>query len=240
MEVAIPAVALGLLYVVSNQNQNSKSENFRNRTQLPNVDVPNRNYPEEFPVVSPDTEQTSQLSTSNRYDNGGGVYTDKYFNANMNQSQTQSQMNDTANLGKEYYSLSGQKVNAGYFEHNNMVPFFGSNLRTRIVDENTSEGLMDNYTGSGSQIITKKEQSPLFSPSTGLQYAHGAPNMSEFYQSRVNPSARMANVNPFKEEKVAPGLGLGYTTEGAGGFNSGMMMRDQWLDKTDDQLRVDN
>jgi hypothetical protein len=240
MEVAIPAVALGLLYVVSNQNQNSKSENFRNRTQLPNVDVPNRNYPEEFPVVSPDTEQTSQLSTSNRYDNGGGVYTDKYFNANMNQSQTQSKMDNTANLGKEYYSLSGQKVNAGYFEHNNMVPFFGSNLRTRIVDDNSIEGLMDNYTGSGSQIITKKEQSPLFSPSTGLQYAHGAPNMSEFYQSRVNPSARMANVNPFKEEKVAPGLGLGYTTEGAGGFNSGMMMRDQWLDKTADQLRVDN
>jgi hypothetical protein len=50
----------------------------------------------------------------------------------------------------------------------------------------------------------------------------------------------MANVKPFAEERVAPGLGLGYTTNGAYGFNSGMTMRDQWLPKTADQLRVDN
>ena len=235
MELAIPGVALGLLYIVSNQK--AKSENFRNRNQLPNVDVPNRNYPEELPIVSSDSDQTSQLSTANRYDNGGGVYTDKYFNPNMNKSASQSQMDD---IGQQFYSLTGDKVNASYFEHNNMVPFFGSNLRTRINNENSYEGLMDSYTGSGSQTISKREQAPMFSPSGNQQWAHGAPNMSEFYQSRVNPSMRMANVKPFAEQQVAPGLGLGFTNEGAGGFNSGMMMRDSWLDKTADQLRVDN
>jgi len=51
MELAIPLVALGGLYIVSNQN--SKKENFESRKQkenipnLPNVDVPNRNYPDE-------------------------------------------------------------------------------------------------------------------------------------------------------------------------------------------------
>jgi hypothetical protein len=238
MEIAIPGIALGLLYIVSNQK--AKSENFRNRTQLPNVDIPNRNYPEEFPVVSSDNDQTSQLSTTNRYDNGGGVYTDKYFNPNMNQAKTPSQMDDSTFSGQQFYSLTGDKVNASYFEHNNMVPFFGSNLRTRIANENANEGLLDIYTGSGTQIISKKEQSPLFSPSANQQWANGAPNMSEFYQSRVNPSLRMANVKPFEEQQVAPGLGLGYTNEGAGGYNSGMMMRDKWLDKTADQLRVDN
>lgn len=238
MELAIPGVALGLLYIVSNQK--AKSENFRNRTQLPNVDIPNRNYPQEFPVISSETDQTSQLSNSNRYDNGGGVYTDKYFNPNMNQTRTQTNMDDSALIGQQFYSLTGEKVNASYFEHNNMVPFFGSNLRTKIANENNNEGLLDSYTGSGSQTITKKEQAPLFAPSANQQWANGAPNMSEFYQSRVNPSLRMANVKPFAEEHVAPGLGLGYTSEGAGGYNSGMMMRDKWLDKTADQLRVDN
>jgi Family of unknown function (DUF5899) len=233
MEIAIPGVALGLLYIVSNQK--SKKENFRDRSQLPNVDVPNRNYPGELPVISTDSDLTSQLSTTNHYDNGGGVYTDKYFNPNMNK-----QTDENKPVGQQFYSLTGDKVNASYFEHNNMVPFFGSNLRTRIADENSHEGIMDSYTGSGSQIIRKKEQAPLFSPSGNQQWAFGAPNMSEFYQSRVNPSMRMANVKPFEEEHVAPGLGLGYTTEGSGGFNSGMMMRDKWLDKTADQLRVDN
>jgi len=239
MELAIPGVALGLLYIVSTQK--AKSENFRNRiSQLPNVDVPNRNYPQELPVVSSDSDQTSQLSNANRYDNGGGVYTDKYFNPNMSEQQVQSNVNNSASTGQNYYSLTGDKVNASYFEHNNMVPFFGSNLRTRIADENAQQGLLDSYTGAGSQSISKKEQSPLFSPSSQQQWAYGAPNMSEFYQSRVNPSQKMSNVKPFEEEHVAPGLGLGYTSQGAGGYNSGMMVRDRWLDKTADQLRVDN
>jgi len=238
MELAIPGVALGLLYIVSNQK--SKKETFRDRNLLPNIDIPDRNFQNGAPIALSESDQTSLLSTTNRYDNGGGVYTDKFFNPNMNQQQKLSKMDDAAQTGKQFYSLTGEKVNAGYFEHNNMVPFFGSNLRTRVEDENKTEGLLDSYTGSGSQTITKREQAPLFSPSSSQQWANGAPNMSDFYQSRVNPSARMANVKPFQEEQVAPGLGLGYTTGGSGGFNSGMMMRDSWLDKTADDLRVAN
>jgi hypothetical protein len=229
MELAIPGVALGLLYVVTTQSKKSK-ENFGQRSQLPNVDVPNRNFPQEFPVVSTDADQTSQLSTTNKFDSTGGVYTDKYFNPNLNSPPASNQ--------PQYHSLTGDRVDSKYFEHNNMVPYFGSNLRSQVANANLSEGILDNYVGAGSQSISKKEQAPLFNPNENLQWAFGAPNMSEFYQSRVNPSMRMANVKPFAEENVAPGLGLGYTTEGAGGYNSGMLMRDQWLDKNVDQLRV--
>ena len=121
-----------------------------------------------------------------------------------------------------------------------MVPFFGSNLRSRHVDSNSNESVLDNMNGSGSQNYNKKEQSPLFSPSENYQWAHGAPINTDFYQSRVNVGSRMANVKPFAEERVGPGLGLGYTSQGAGGFNSGMAMRDQWLDKDVDGLRVAN
>ena len=230
MELAIPGVALGLLYIVSNQTK-KKNENFTGKTQLPNVDIANRNFPEEYPIISSDNDQTSQLSTANRYDNSSGTYTDKYFNPNL-KSVPSGQ--------PQYYSLTGDKVDASYFEHNNMVPFFGSHVRSQITENNINEGLLDAYSGAGSQIITKKEVAPLFSPHENLQWANGMPGTSDFIRSRINPSQRMANVKPFEEELVGPGLGLGFTTQGSGGFNAGMMMRDSWVDKNVDQLRVDN
>jgi hypothetical protein len=80
----------------------------------------------------------------------------------------------------------------------------------------------------------------LFEPNENYQWAHGAPNENDFYQSRVNASMKMANTLPFKQEQVAPGLGLGYNTQGGDGFNSGMMERDSWKPKTVDELRTDN
>ena len=121
-----------------------------------------------------------------------------------------------------------------------MVPYFGGQIRTRPLDANSNESILDSYQGQGSQSITKLEQSPLFAPGEHYQYAFGAPNQNDFYQSRVNPSLRMANVKPFEEQQVAPGLGLGYTNEGSGGFNSGMAMREKWLDRGVDELRVAN
>jgi Family of unknown function (DUF5899) len=233
MELLIPGTALSLLYIVSNQKKNNK-ENFRSK--LPNIDIPNTNYPSEYPVQSPELDQTSELSTTNKYNNAGGTYTDKYFNANMNQSAFPS----TQKNSPQFYSLTGDRVDASYFQHNNMVPYFGSNTRTPIADKNNFESLLDSYSGAGSQSIAKKEQSPLFSPNENLQWAYGAPNRSDFFQSRVNPSSRMANVKPFEETHVGPGLGLGYTENGVGGYNSGMLARDLWIDKTADELRVAN
>jgi hypothetical protein len=237
MEIAIPSVALGLLYVVTNQNK--KKENFTNNVnELPNTNVPNRNYPNEYPILSSETDQTSALSTTNRFDNNG-VYTDKYFNP-TSVSNIVDSFSAANNSQRNFYSLTGEQVDSSYFQHNNMVPFFGSNIRSRHVDNNSNESVLDNYVGSGSQTIIKKETAPLFAPSENQQWAYGAPNMTDFYQSRVNPSMKMANVKPFADEKVGPGLGLGYTTQGADGFNSGMMMRETWLPKTADELRAAN
>lgn len=245
MEIGIPLVAAGLLYVVNKQSSSSSSSRsikdgftVGHEGKLPNTDIPNRNYPSETPVVNRETDLTSKLSTNNVYD-GQQVYTDKYFNPAV-QNNRFGPNNQSATENASYTSLSGQAVDGSYFRHNNMVPYFGGSVRSRNVPESANESIMDNYTGSGSQTIIKKEQSPLFAPGENYQYAHGAPNQSDFYQSRVNPSMRMANVKPFQEEHVAPGLGLGYTTDGLGGFNSGMLMREKWLDKSVDDLRVAN
>jgi hypothetical protein len=239
MEIAIPGIALGLLYVVTNQNK-TNTENFTNNTsELPNTNIPNKNYPSEYPLKSSETEQTSKLSTSNKYDNAGGVYTDKYFKTDTYMEPTGNAISQSSS-GLEFLSLTGEKVDGSYFQHNNMVPFFGSNVRSQYTEKNSNESVLDNYVGSGSQTIIKKEVAPLFAPSENQSWAHGAPNMSDFYQSRVVPSMRMANVKPFEEQRVAPGLGLGYTNEGSGGYNSGMMMRDQWTEKNVDALRAAN
>lgn len=235
MELAIPGVALGLMYIMNGQsNSNSQEESFTTQNDLPNTNIPNKNYPTEYPIRSSVIDQTSSLSNNNKFDNGGSVYTDKYFDANLTSKANQNE-NETAS----YYSLTGEKVSGSHFEHNNMVPFFGAKMTTSSGNGNSYESVLDNYTGSGSQFISKKEQAPLFAPNDNQDWAHGVPNMNDFYQSRVNNSMRMANTKPFEEERVAPGLGLGYTNDGAHGFNSGMMMRETWQPKQVDDLRVD-
>jgi hypothetical protein len=228
MELAIPLVALGSLYIVSNQSKTPKPAN---EGFLPNTNVPDVNYP----AVSQETEISSKLSTMNKY-SGPSVYTDKYFNPYSKGSLVKESVNADNN---QYKSLNGDNVDSAYFEHNNMMPFFGGKIRSKI-DPNSNEAIMDNYLGTGSQTFVKSEQAPLFAPNEKMHWANGAPNMNDFYQSRVNPSMRMANVKPFEEVKVGPGLGLGYGTEGAGGYNAGTAMRESWLPKGVDDLRTAN
>jgi hypothetical protein len=245
MELAIPLIALGGLYFASkndrNTNSNENEEGFvtnaamsastQHNETLPNTDLPDSNYGvEENTIQNTELDRTSKLSTVNKYDSQY-AYTDKYFNSN-NYPESAT-MNSFTNL-------NGEKVNADYFQHSNMTPFFGAKNRSQILDFDATESALDSRSGSGTQYITKEEASPLFSPEDNLQYAHGAPNSNDFYQSRVNTSMRMANVKPFESESVAPGLGLGMTTGGSGGYNSGMLDRQAWMPKTVDQMRTDN
>ena len=97
MEVIVPLFALSSLYFINNQNNKKKVDNFSNQYNLPNTNVPDENYP----VDPNDTEKTAELSVNNKYDNGGGVYTDKYFN---------QQPVAESSSGSEYTSLDGCQV----------------------------------------------------------------------------------------------------------------------------------
>jgi hypothetical protein len=92
--------------------------------------------------------------------------------------------------------------------------------------------------GNSSQTIKKIEQAPLFKPEANMNWAYGAPNNSDFYQSRVNPGLKNNNIKPFDSLYVGPGLDQGYGVNGSNGFNSGMEARDKWLPYTVDQMRV--
>jgi len=242
MEFAIPLLALGGLYVVSNQEQDSpttksirdrkRKERFTNmgasRNYLPNTDTLPQNYP------VPNENQITD--TVQKYVNPNAA-SDKYFDQNayeVNQNKGVSVGNNI----QQVYSLTGDYVAKTDFKHNNMIPFYGAKIKGQVYNNNMAETILDNMIGSGSQVIKKIEQAPLFKPEDNVQWAFGAPNSSDFYQSRVNPGMKNSNTKPFESEYVGPGLDQGYTTQGSGGYNSGMEARNAWLPKTVDELRV--
>ena len=190
MELAIPVVAFGWLYLISNQ----------------------KNKPEPFMNSQPAMVQTTQ----------------KYYQPKIVPETADNQFKD----------LAGRQVAVGDLTSLNMVPFLGRTKATGTSFNEPTELMLDTKTGSGSLQFVKAETAPLFKPHENLQQPYGSPNNTAFYQSRVNPSMNIHNVKPFEEKKVAPGLNLGFTSEGQGGFNSGMEARDKWTEKTVDELRV--
>ena len=247
MELAIPLIALGGMYIVSNQQpsqsctnkktiqntQKMRQENFSNMGANPNY-LPNTNIPpQNFPV----SNLNQLVDTVQEYHNPNSA-TDKYFN----QSLYQTKVNNNVPVGKnpqQIFSLTGDYLESAQFKHNNMIPFNGGKVKGNTYDVNIAESVLDNMIGSGSQVIKKIEQAPLFKPEDNMQWAYGAPNNSDFYQSRVNPAMKNNNVKPFDSVLVGPGLDKGYSVNGTGGYNSGMEARDKWLPYTVDQLRVE-
>lgn len=259
MELAIPLIALGGMYVVSNQkpskecnnqNKNQKmqtrkmnQENFTNMGIVSNLAsntsqqfgnyLPNTNIaPQNFPV----SNINQLVDTVQEYANPNTA-TDKYFNQNAYQKKVHNNLPVSKTI-QEIYSLTGDYLDSSQFKHSNMVPFNGGKVKGNTYHANTSESLLDNMIGSGSQVIKKIEQAPLFKPEQNMQWAYGMPNQSDFYQSRVNPAMKNNNVKPFDTVMVGPGLDKGYSVNGTGGYNSGMEARDKWLPYTVDQMRV--
>ena len=257
MELAIPLLALGGMYIISNQSQiqnqnqnnnkrnnnnnnkkvrfsetNTNKENFVNMGKqtnyLPNTQIPPQNYPI--------TNQKELLDTTNHYPNPN-VATDKYFDQTLYENKENAGLY-VGNQIQDIYSLTGNYLNSEEFRHGNMVPFYGGKIKGKLYDDNIAESVLDNMAGTGSQVIKKIEQAPLFKPQENVQWTYGMPDMSDFYQSRQNPVNRNNMVKPFESEMVGPGLDKGYSSQGSGGYNSGMEARDQWLPKTVDELRV--
>lgn len=250
MELAIPLLALGGMYVISNQSSTNNQENeealsdnqenfvdmgaSRNNASDKNY-LPNHNIiPQNFPV--PNLNQVIE-DTVQKYPNPNTA-TDKYFDQGAYQKRVRDSQKVTNNP-QQIYSLTGNYLDTEQFKHNNMVPFNGGKVKGYTYNSDIAESQLDNMVGSGSTVIKKIEQAPLFKPEDNISWAYGTPNNSDFYQSRQNPVNRNNNVKPFDSVMVGPGLNKGYGVSGSGGYNSGMESRDKWLPPTVDELRVE-
>lgn len=254
MAVAIPIIALGTLFIISNSNnqENDDKEGFANTDNVDDNSFPNDNTDTYFDqatnninVNNSDYPTPSNISDNNinRYVNPNQI-TDKYFKQNEN-SVTSSILsnNPPGSVGsgsQQQMSLTGEPIDSVNFTHNNMTPFFGAKVKGATLSGDQAESKLDNMQGGGSQHNRKVEVAPLFKPTTSMQHNNGAPNNSDFIQSRMNTSLKQNNFQPFESQQVAPGLDKGYNNNGGVGFNSGMEARDKWLPKTVDDLRVGN
>lgn len=135
--------------------------------------------------------------------------------------------------------LSGQKIPAEQFRHNNMMPFFGGRVKQNIGPQ-TNNSLLDTYTGSGVTQIAKREVETMFDTNkTPYGNPFGMEDNTDFFQSRINDPRSRGGERPFEPVRVAPGVDNGYGTLGNGGFQqfevNEIMMKAM---PTTDKLRV--
>jgi hypothetical protein len=177
---------------------------------------------------------------SQRLNNFQSNYTENFEEPNvLNASNEGSQLNNS-NADINYFhnnekpiSLWDQYTND---YHNNMMPFFGSNVKQN-VDVNANMPILDRYTGTNQYKLGKKEIDPLFTPSPNTQNVFGDItylNNLEDAKKRFIPSLYLQNQNPIEPIMTGPGLNL----------SPDVVARDGWqeyvriLPRTTNELRV--
>lgn len=114
--------------------------------------------------------------------------------------------------------LSGEKIPASEFKHNNMQPFFGGRVRQNMAPD-TNSSILDTFTGSGIDQIRKKEVETMFNTAqTPFGNPFGLENSTDFLQSRINDPRNRGGERPFEPTRVGPALGEEYGMTGKGGF----------------------
>ena len=118
-ELAIPLIALGSMYLLSNQD--NKKEEFTNMGKK-NNNLPNVN-PKPHTINYP----TDKMNNNNiqKYVNPNQT-TDKFFSESIYQNTSKQNSDFGVGDSKEnnHMSLTGNVINIDNFKHNNMVPFF--------------------------------------------------------------------------------------------------------------------
>jgi len=242
-EILIPVVALAGAAVLSSMDKkkdlNITRENFVG--QMSQMQAPESSLDNTVPITNTNTNRNTNIPSSQSVSIQGQdtkVYTDKYVAKNNNyQAMNNNNNNDYSRI---QLGLTGEPIDRANFRHNNMQPFFGGKIKGAGPNADVNESILDNMQGAGSQHFKKDEIAPLFKPEENMSWQNGAPNNTDFYMSRMNAPTAMNNVTLWDQQRVAPGLNQGYTTDGTGGFNAGLNGRDLHRPRNVDELRVDN
>jgi hypothetical protein len=189
------------------------------------------------PLIDGSVKNLSDINKVNRYNditnvvnNEPGVISRPMFKPLLNLN-TETAV-DFSNFGQGVMNnetvslLTGLPIEK---EHNNLVPFFGGNVKQN-VESFTNTSTLDKYTGNKSTFIHKNEQGPFFD--SFQQDIYGTPQLTNIIETdRYIPSVFRQNEKPFEPVKVnAPISGTlnNPVTIASGNF------------KTVDQLRTSN
>lgn len=259
-ELAIPAVLLGGLYVMANQKKGVVPANapLGGVEGMATQKVPQKSpgapqkQPRQAPKTSPmrlKREAVDPLQCSGTLSNCMTSNINEYNGEYDSRSQFHSKRlyaDGVSTNAVGSTKLTGESITEDNFKHNNMVPFFGAQVRGVQPDANAHEGVLDRMQGAGSLQTKKQETASFFKNQEGFSNIHGSPNHNDFYMQRMTSSMRMDKTLPFEPERVSAvsgGGGRSAEADGAlgslgnAGYNAGMRDREQWMPKTVDQMR---
>lgn len=114
-------------------------------------------------------------------------------------------------------SLTGDYIDVDEFTHNNMVPFFGGNIKQNM-DDNSTKSILENFTGVSENFKNKQEVECMYDKSKDFGYVNGMDNKDDFYRDRLVESRTKNNVVPVPQIRVGPGLNQGYDANPTGGY----------------------
>jgi hypothetical protein len=135
-------------------------------------------------------------------------------------------------------ALFAENRNVEGFQHNNMVPFFGSNVKQN-VDQYANRTVLENFTGNIDNYQKKKECGLFFKPQRNMSNVYGMQNMDSNLYDRFQTSRVRNNEAPIEQVRVGPGLNQGFTWKGSGGFQQANT-RDYVLPKKTNEIRTLN
>jgi hypothetical protein len=133
--------------------------------------------------------------------------------------------------GNVIRSLSGEDININDFTHGNMKPFL-----KKGITQNTEQFGLNKNLGYSSDINIKKHEvkkNDFFNPVVNF---NNPIDNAKFLKDRVNLTTIQNNISPIQQVRVGPGLNLGYTADGSGGFQQADTLKFV-LPKSKEELR---
>jgi hypothetical protein len=235
MELYASAALNGVGYMLNNERDTLKrNETPVNKKELPSMtNVYNSTY-------YPETRQeelrlgTVKWNASQKPLETGVVPKPAYADMFARPFENDSIQN---NANSAITTLAGTEMLPEQFAHNNMQPFIRGSVKQNVdLDANTSK--LQTFTGRSDNYQHKKEVTCFFEPSAGYGNPCGfMPNPNELEREHIQLPKARNNDFPIDQIRVGKGLGLGYTSDGGGGFQQASTL-DFVRPKTVDELRV--
>lgn len=221
------------------QNEQNKANDLMAKSLYPtetNIVTPGPPYPIMYDKVDyADKQLPIEFNSYTKYDD---ILIDT---AEIRKTETpvnKSRSNDSQPIsgGWAGISLTGDPINPNNFTHNNQQPFFGGSVKQN-VDEFSTTGIFENFTGQIDNYQKKQELGPLFQPQKNMANVYGTQTQDGFLLDRYYVSNIRSNETPIEKVYVGPGLNQGYTSQPSGGFQQADS-QDYSMPKTVDEMRV--
>jgi len=223
---------------------------FQNEQNKANVLLKKSLYPQDTNVVTPgppypimynkvDFNEKNLPVEFNSFQSYDNILIDadkENKNIQLNGNLSRNNMSVPESGGFNGISLTGDQINPNTFTHNNMQPFFGGNVRQNL-DEFSTRGIFENFTGTMDSYQKKQEQGLFFQPQKNMSNVYGTGNIDGYMYDRYYVSNIRSNETPVEKVYVGPGLNQGYTNEPSGGFQQ-PDSQDYAMPKDVDELRV--